>query len=159
LTEAASTPRRVCLLDVGDNVGGGSPGDGALLARELHQRGFAGAFVCLCDAEAVAEAEAAGAGNRLTLTMGGRVDRAQGPHLVADVQVQSLYEGRFEEPEVRHGARSVYDMGKTAIAAYGEVCEHFIRVNTPGITCVDMTQLDFKHRRRPLWPFEELMAR
>ena len=40
------------------------------------------------------------------------------------------------------------------IAAYQEVCEHFLRVNTPGVTTADMTRLTFHHRRRPMFPFE-----
>ena len=42
------------------------------------------------------------------------------------------------------------------VAAYREVCDRFIRANTPGVTCADMTQLPFAQRRRPLFPFEEL---
>ena len=40
------------------------------------------------------------------------------------------------------------------IAAYREVCEKFIRVNTAGSTCADMKQLEYHHRRRPMFPFE-----
>ena len=42
------------------------------------------------------------------------------------------------------------------IAAYSEVCERFIRVDTPGPTCANMTRLPFARRRRPLFPFEDL---
>ena len=41
------------------------------------------------------------------------------------------------------------------IAAYREVCSQFIRVNTMGSTCADMRQLDYRRRRRPLFPLEE----
>jgi microcystin degradation protein MlrC len=44
------------------------------------------------------------------------------------------------------------------IAAYREVCRHFIRVNTPGVTTADMTLLPFTRRRRPMFPFEPLHA-
>ena len=40
------------------------------------------------------------------------------------------------------------------VAAYAPVCQHLIRVNTPGCTTADMTMLDFQHRRKPLFPFE-----
>jgi microcystin degradation protein MlrC len=40
------------------------------------------------------------------------------------------------------------------LAAYGEVCRHFIRVNTPGSTCADLAQLTYPHRRRPMFPWE-----
>ncbi len=41
------------------------------------------------------------------------------------------------------------------IAAYREVCQEFIRVNTIGSTCADLDQLQYKHRRESLFPFEE----
>ncbi len=40
------------------------------------------------------------------------------------------------------------------LAAYGPVVDRIIHVNTPGVTCADMTQLPFHHRRRPMFPFE-----
>ena len=40
------------------------------------------------------------------------------------------------------------------VAAYAPVCKHLIRVNTPGTTTADMRTLDYQHRRRPLYPFE-----
>jgi microcystin degradation protein MlrC len=40
------------------------------------------------------------------------------------------------------------------LAAYQPVCPNFVRVNTPGVTTADMTQLKFHHRRKPMWPFE-----
>lgn len=41
-------------------------------------------------------------------------------------------------------------------AAYAPVCPHLIRVNTPGHTSADMTQFTYHHRRKPLYPFEEI---
>ena len=40
------------------------------------------------------------------------------------------------------------------LAAYREVADRFIRVNTQGSTCADMGQLTYAHRRRPLFPLE-----
>ena len=40
------------------------------------------------------------------------------------------------------------------IAAYSPVCPSIIQVNTPGVTQADMTLFNFKHRRKPLFPFE-----
>ena len=191
----------VCLLDVGDNVGGGSPGDGTLLAHALHARDVRG-FVALFDPEASQRAHHAGAGASMHLDMGGRTDPLHGPPLRATVKVLSLHDGRFTETQARHGGRTSYEMGPTAIvetpsgltiqlttrrtppfslnqltscgvdpaqyqvlvakgvnapiAAYKPVCRHLIRVNTPGVTTADMTQLPFRHRRRPMFPFEEI---
>lgn len=42
------------------------------------------------------------------------------------------------------------------IAAYSPVCPTIIQVNTPGVTQADMTLFNFKHRRMPLFPFENI---
>lgn len=198
----------VCLLDMGDNVGGGSPGDGTLIAREFERQAAAPehqgkrAFVCLFDPDSVDRAVAAGVGNRVRLSMGGTSHPLYAPPLETDVTVRSVHEGRFTEPEVRHYGMTHFDMGQTVlvetdrgllvqltsrrvyptslrqltccgidpsafhilvakgvhapVAAYAPVSKRLIRVNTPGVTCADMRQLDYAHRRRPLFPFEEI---
>lgn len=200
--EAANGPGPVCLLDMGDNVGGGSPGDGTVLAQAVRALLKASTLVCLYDPGAVREATAAGEGARLRLKMGGKTDGLHGEPLDAHVKVVRLVDGTFTESEVRHGGRTGYDMGPTAVvstddgmtivlnslrvppfslgqitscgidpsvfdliiakgvnapvAAYADVCHRFIRVNTPGVTCADMTRLEYKHRRRPMFPFEDV---
>ena len=105
----------VCLLDMGDNIGGGSTADGTFLAHELHRREGVRAYVCLYDPESVREAEQAGIGAVARLRMGGKVDDQHGPPLEVDVEVKSFHEGRFKETEIRHGGRTQFDMGRTAI--------------------------------------------
>ena len=41
------------------------------------------------------------------------------------------------------------------IAAYAPVCPKLIRVNTPGATTADVMSLEYHHRRRPMFPFED----
>ena len=41
------------------------------------------------------------------------------------------------------------------IAAYREVCQHFLRVDTPGSTSANLERLAYHHRRRPMFPFEQ----
>jgi microcystin degradation protein MlrC len=41
------------------------------------------------------------------------------------------------------------------IAAYGPVCPTIVQVNTPGVTQADMTRFTYRHRRQPLFPFEQ----
>lgn len=41
------------------------------------------------------------------------------------------------------------------IAAYGPVCATILQVNTPGTTSADMMTFNYRHRRRPLFPFEK----
>lgn len=42
------------------------------------------------------------------------------------------------------------------IAAYKDVCKTILQVNTPGVTQADMTLFDYKNRRKPLFPFEDI---
>ncbi len=198
--QARQLPGSVCLLDMGDNVGGGSAADGTWLANALHDRRISGSFVCLYDPESVRQAEQAGAGAKVSMQLGGKTDDLHGPPLCGTFTVRSLHEGKFQENQPRHGGMSSFDQGRTAlvesdhgltvmltskrmvpfslqqlyycgldpssfrilvakgvnapVAAYQEVCQEFLRVNTPGSTCADMTQLPFQNRRRPMFPFE-----
>jgi len=197
--QAAKLDGPVCLLDVGDNVGGGSPADGTLIAHALHARTIR-SFVCLYDPAAAAAAKEAGVGRTAELEMGGKTDDLHGRPLRAAVTIVSTHNGKFAESQPRHGGKNAYDMGPTTvvrtaggltiqltsqrtppfslnqllscgiepakfqaivakgvnapIAAYKPVCRHILRVNTPGVTTADMTQLPFRHRRRPMFPFE-----
>ena len=112
---ALDAEKPVCLLDMGDNVGGGSPADSTHLARVLYERQIDHSFVCLYDPESVQQAENAGSGNRLTLRMGAKTDDLHGEPLQCDVTVQSLHDGEYTETEVRHGGRQWGNMGRTAI--------------------------------------------
>ena len=105
----------VCLLDMGDNVGGGSAGDGTEILHELHRRGNTTGFVCIFDPESQQRARDAGVGNRVVLDIGGKTDDLHGTPLKAEVRVRSLHAGKFRESEVRHGGRTAFDMGPTAI--------------------------------------------
>lgn len=105
----------VLLLDMGDNVGGGSPADGTWLAHELHRRRLGPSFVCLRDPEAVAASEAAGVGASVPLAVGGKTDDRHGPPLEATFTVDWIGDGRFTEPEPRHGGMRDFDQGRTAI--------------------------------------------
>jgi len=107
----------VCLLDMGDNVGGGSAADGTLIAHELLGRGDARTFLCLYDPGSVEQAVSAGVGARLTLEMGGKTDDRHGPPIRAEVRVRGIHEGRFTESAVRHGGRTAFDMGRTAVVS------------------------------------------
>ncbi len=115
LDQAAHLPGPVCLLDMGDNVGGGSPGDGTLLAHAISARGSGEAFVCLFDPAAVQQCVAAGAGGKLRVEMGGRTDALHGPPLVDEVDVLGIHNGKFEETQARHGGFSKMDQGQTAV--------------------------------------------
>ena len=113
--QATGLPGPVCLLDTGDNVGGGSAGDGTVLAHEIARRGGPRTFVCLYEPEVVGELEDIGPGDRARVTLGGKHDDLHGPPLELDVTVRGHHHGRFIEREVRHGGRTDFDMGRTVV--------------------------------------------
>ncbi len=193
---------RICLLDMGDNVGGGSAADGTTLGHALMSRRLGPSFLCLNDPASVAACRTAGVGHEVHLSVGGKTDDQHGPPMPLSGIVTALTDGRFRESAPRHGGIVEFDQGATAIvqsaatnmtlmltsrrmvpfslqqliqcgldprqfrilvakgvnapiAAYRDVCDHFIRVNTIGSTCADLMQLRYTHRRKPLFPFED----
>jgi microcystin degradation protein MlrC len=110
---AAKPP--VCLLDMGDNVGGGSPGDGMWLAGALHQRCVPNALVVICDPKAVEMAAAAGCGSRLAISIGGCSGLSSGSPLQGSFKVQGLYDGRFRESGATHGGFTDFNQGPSAV--------------------------------------------
>ena len=75
---------RTCLLDKGDNVGGGLPADWTLLAQTLITHLVERSFVCLYDPHATELACRAGTGQSVMLQVGGKTGsnhRAPSHHL------------------------------------------------------------------------------
>lgn len=105
----------VCLLDMGDNIGAGSAADGTWIAQSLKEQGIARAFVALCDPDAAAEAFQEGSGARISLAIGGKRSELDGPPVTGEFTVVSLHPGLFHEKEPRHGGKTEFDMGPTAI--------------------------------------------
>ena len=53
------------------------------------------------------------------------------------------------------GFRVIVAKGVNApLAAYGPLCPTIIRVDTPGVTCADPRKLEYRYRRRPMFPFD-----
>ncbi|HEY7308108.1 MAG TPA: M81 family metallopeptidase [Gemmataceae bacterium] len=105
----------VVLVDTGDNVGGGSAGDGTVLLRELLRQGATDSVVCLYAPAEVKQCSAAGADKEVSLLVGGKVDKLHGDPLPVSGRVHLLHDGTYIEPKVRHGGRRTNHMGDTAV--------------------------------------------
>ncbi|MFM8570313.1 MAG: M81 family metallopeptidase [Pirellula sp.] len=196
------TDKRFCLLDMGDNVGGGSAADGTCIAKSLSQRRIGPSFVCIYDPQSVRECQEHNVGDELRLCIGGKTDHQHGTPWECAVAIKSFHEGKFTEDRPRHGGITAFDQGPSVVvelreapitvlltsrrmvpfslnqlsscdldprsfrvlvakgvhaplAAYREVCDAFLRVNTPGSTCADLFELNYRNRRKPLFPFEK----
>jgi len=111
----AATKFPVTLIDMGDNVGGGSAADGTFILSELVKQKAGGWVVVLADQEAVQVAVRSGIGQPFEAMTGGKADRFHGDPVKIRGRVRSLHDGRYFEPEVRHGGAQDHDQGLTAV--------------------------------------------
>ena len=198
--EAGLVDGTVVLMDVGDNVGGGSPGDSTVLLREILEQGLENGLVILTDPEAAQECLKTQIGKPLTLDVGAKQDASHGTPIRIQGKLRGIHKGAFTEDEPRHGGQREFNQGVTAvidthenhviilnsirtppfslhqitslgidpqemsiiivkgvvapIAAYASIAERIIAVNTIGSTSADVHSFRYRHRRRPLYPFE-----
>jgi len=111
----ASSKAPVVIVEMGDNIGGGSPGDSTAILRELVDQGAERAVSVIYDPEAARACALAGIGAEVELSVGGHTDALHGAPVEIAGEVRSLHIGQFEEPEPRHGGATRGDQGLTAV--------------------------------------------
>jgi microcystin degradation protein MlrC len=116
----ASEKTPVVLVDLGDNIGGGSAGDGTVLLDELIRQKATGFIVALYAPEAVKQAKAAGVGAVVELTVGGATDKLHGDPVKVRGAIRLLHDGQWIETEARHGGKRQNDQGHTAVLDLGD---------------------------------------
>jgi microcystin degradation protein MlrC len=96
VSKAVFTSRSpVVLADIGDNVGGGSPGDGTLVLESLIRNGAVNATVTIADPESVLTASKAGIGSTVELILGGKADGLHGKPLLLTCVVENVTDGTY----------------------------------------------------------------
>jgi len=105
----------VALIDMGDNIGGGSSGDSTFVLHELLRQEAKGWVVALADRQAAQAAFRAGVGQPFEHLVGGKTDRLHGEPVRVRGRVKSLHDGRYVETEIRHGGGRYHNMGLTAV--------------------------------------------
>ncbi len=115
LHAAASGARPVVLLDVGDNVGGGSPADSTHVLAAAQRLGIRNLFHSLCDPDAVRACRSSGVGSSITLQVGARTDALHGHPVTVTGRVRHLDDGRFEDAGVTHGGFRFFAAGDRAL--------------------------------------------
>ena len=116
----ASEQRPVILVEMGDNIGGGSPGDSTFVLAELQRQGTSGFVVILCDPEGVQTCVQAGIGAEVALDVGGKADNLHGDPVSIQGKVSLIHDGHYEETEPRHGGQRHHNQGLTAVIAVGD---------------------------------------
>ena len=105
----------VVLVETGDNIGGGGPGDSTFILSELIRQKAQGWVVALFDPKAVEQAVAAGVGNDFEGEVGGKTDDQHGDPVRIRGTVKLIYDGQYIETEARHGGARYLDQGLTAV--------------------------------------------
>jgi microcystin degradation protein MlrC len=105
----------VLLLDVGDNIGGGSAADSTVLLEAAQRLGVRNYLQTLYDPEAVAACVAAGVGTTITLAVGGKTDNRHGKPVTVTGRVRLIADGKFEDPRPTHGGWRFFDSGTTVV--------------------------------------------
>lgn len=190
----------VVVLDTGDNVFGGSPGDSTHLLHAARRYGVDGVVSLLTDPAGAAACVAVGLRSRITLEVGGKTDDRHGAPFPVSGIVAAVSDGRFEDPTPTHGGSRFFDLGATARlstddgfelvltsrplgtvsleqlrvvglepadqqiivakgvhsprAAFEPIAAELIWAGTPGCTSADLSTFTYRHRRRPMYPFE-----
>jgi len=119
-----SNRRPVVLADVGDNIGGGTPGDGTVLLQTLLDKGAEGAVVVIADEQAAATAYNAGIGSWLEMEVGGKHDCLHGDPVCLRCVVENISEGHFRISGKDHFANlygNEVNMGLCAVVRCGRV--------------------------------------
>jgi microcystin degradation protein MlrC len=138
VAEAIAHPEGpVVLVDVGDNIGGGTPGDGTVLLAELLRQGARDATVVIADAEAVQAAFAAGVNGTVKTTVGGKADRRHGEPVSIEGRVRLLSDGYW----VHDGPENAGVPAEPGLTAVVEVNGINLVLNSKKIAPGDLQQL------------------
>ena len=106
-------PRRgpIVLMDVGDNIGGGSSADSTHILAEAQRRGITSLLQTLYDPESVDAAVRAGVGEQVSLRVGGKTDGLHGEPVAVTGTVRAIVDGKWADPGATHGGIRFFDAG------------------------------------------------
>ncbi len=102
----------IVLMDVGDNIGGGSSADSTHIMKVAREMGIKGYLQTLYDPEAVKAMVAAGVGAEISLEVGGKTDDMHGEPVLITGTVANIDDGPYEETRPTHGGFKFYDDGQ-----------------------------------------------
>jgi microcystin degradation protein MlrC len=105
----------IVLMDVGDNIGGGSPADSTILLEIAMRLGARDFLQTLRDPQAVADCIAAGVGATVSLNVGGKTDDRHGRPVAVTGTIRYIGDGTFEEPTPIHGGFRFFNGGQTVV--------------------------------------------
>lgn len=169
INASTSVAKPVVLLDVGDNVGGGSPADSTHILAAAQRLKIRNLFHSLCDPQAVQHCISAGVGGNVELKVGAHTDDLHGYPVAVTGLVRHLDNGVFEDPGVTHGGFRFFDAGPRALLESHD--GHFIlltslpmgntsrvELTSVGINPLDLQVIVAKGVHSPRGAFEPIAA-
>ena len=105
----------IVLMDVGDNIGGGSSADSTHILKVAQEMGVEGLLQSLYDPDSVQACVDAGIGAELALDVGGKTDDMHGEPVRVVGTVAVIDDGPYEEIRPTHGGGRFYDDGQRVI--------------------------------------------
>src|SRR5215204_6365470 len=126
------------LVDIADNPWSGGPGDSVELLRFLFAHGVDGAAIALVrDPGVVRQAISAGPGGKITVDLGGKIDRLHGEPLPVRAHVKLLSAGRYVNDGPMMTGLTV-DLGPTALL----LCEPATGPSSPPVEVLVTTRAE-----------------
>ncbi len=107
----AGSKKPILMLDMGDNVGGGGPGNSTFLLEALEQSGNGKCFICLYDPKAVEQASQYKPGDSFNINISNSGDESKS-YAITLIEIS---DGQFKETNPRHGGQVNFDMGRIAV--------------------------------------------
>ncbi|MBQ3075011.1 MAG: M81 family metallopeptidase [Clostridia bacterium] len=122
LAEKVEKEGYIIINDMSDNPGGGCPGDGTHLLREMLRRNLPGSiFGYMVDPIAIEEIYKHHPGDKVSFRLGGRSEKIFGEPLeISDAEIVSMYNGSFKHTSPNLQGKSTR-IGKTARVRVGNV--------------------------------------
>lgn len=114
LARASAGPRPSVILDIGDNIGGGAPGDSVAVLQRARQLGIGGILQTVWDPVAVEACHAVMDGGDVSLVIGGR-SGASGTGVEIHGTLRCRSAGRFRSHRAVHGGLVSFDQGETVV--------------------------------------------
>jgi microcystin degradation protein MlrC len=113
IPKISSIEKPILLLDMGDNVGGGAPGNSIFLLDKLDEAGIHNIFICIYDPECVNSLMRVEIGSSVDIIFGINPETFQ----ISTRRITLLWKGngKFDELKPRHGGQIHFDMGNIAI--------------------------------------------
>ncbi len=120
----------VVLVDVADNIGGGTPGDGTELLRRLIEKKAKGTVIVIFDKTSVLKCFKKGAGKDIDLDIGGKTDDFYGKPVRVSGYIKLLSDGNFHNIG-KNMTGLENSMGKTAVLVSGGIKIVLTELPTP----------------------------